>query len=92
LIDLHVFRCFLWGQVLPTIPADQRARVARFLEKQNFKEQALKVSNDPDHRFELALQLNVWQPSLFYYFRWLSFAHISIIAAAPGHCRGHCTQ
>jgi len=31
--------------------------VAHFLEKQGFKEQALAVSTDPEHRFELALAL-----------------------------------
>lgn len=44
-------------KILPKIPKDQRTRVAHFLEKQNFKVQALSVSCDPDHRFDLALQL-----------------------------------
>ncbi|XP_032817900.1 coatomer subunit beta' isoform X2 [Petromyzon marinus] len=44
-------------KVLPTIPKEQRTRVAHFLEKQGFKSQALAVSCDPEHRFELALQL-----------------------------------
>ncbi|KAF7654081.1 hypothetical protein LDENG_00074710 [Lucifuga dentata] len=44
-------------QVLPTIPKEQRTRVAVFLEKQGFRQQALAVSTDPEHRFELALQL-----------------------------------
>lgn len=44
-------------KVLPTIPKDQCSRVAHFLEKQGFKQQALMVSNDPEHRFDLALQL-----------------------------------
>lgn len=44
-------------KVLPTIPKEQRTRVAHFLEKQGFKQQALTVSTDPEHRFELALQL-----------------------------------
>lgn len=44
-------------KVLPTIPREQRTRVAHFLEKQGFKSQALAVSTDPEHRFELALQL-----------------------------------
>lgn len=44
-------------RVLPMIPAEYRTRVAHFLEKQGFKQQALAVSTDPDHRFELALQL-----------------------------------
>ena len=37
-------------QVLPTIPQDQRTRVAHFLEKQGFKQQALAVSTDIDHK------------------------------------------
>lgn len=45
-------------QVLPTIPKEQRTRVAHFLEKQGFKQQALAVSSDPEHRFELAIQLS----------------------------------
>ncbi|NXX88982.1 COPB2 protein, partial [Centropus bengalensis] len=36
-------------KVLPTIPKEQRTR--------GFKQQALAVSTDPEHRFELALQL-----------------------------------
>ncbi|XP_029374237.1 coatomer subunit beta' isoform X2 [Echeneis naucrates] len=43
--------------LLPTIPKEQRTRVAHFLEKQGFRQQALAVSTDPEHRFELALQL-----------------------------------
>ena len=38
-------------KVLPTIPKEQRTRVAHFLEKQGFKQQALAVSSDPEHRF-----------------------------------------
>lgn len=44
-------------RVLPTIPKEHRIRVAHFLEKQGFKSQALQVSTDPDHRFDLALQI-----------------------------------
>ena len=44
-------------RVLPTVPKEHRTRVAHFLEKQGFKEQALAVSTDPEHRFELALAL-----------------------------------
>ncbi|XP_019950628.2 coatomer subunit beta' [Paralichthys olivaceus] len=44
-------------KILPTIPREQRTRVANFLEKQGFKQQALAVSTDPEHKFELALQL-----------------------------------
>ncbi|KAJ3161160.1 Coatomer subunit beta' [Geranomyces michiganensis] len=47
----------LADSLLPSVPADQRNRVARFLEGQNLKEQALAVSADPEHRFDLAIQL-----------------------------------
>uniref|UniRef100_A0A2K6MYH7 Coatomer subunit beta' n=1 Tax=Rhinopithecus bieti TaxID=61621 RepID=A0A2K6MYH7_RHIBE len=47
-------------KVLPTIPKEQRTRVAHF-GKQGFKQQALTVSTDPEHRFELALQLGELQ-------------------------------
>jgi len=45
------------NQLLNKIPKDQRTRVAHFLEKQGFRRQALAVSQDPEHRFELALNL-----------------------------------
>ncbi|RSH81825.1 uncharacterized protein EHS24_008018 [Apiotrichum porosum] len=45
-------------RILPTIPADQRNRIARFLEVQDLKELALQVSTDPDHKFELAVSIN----------------------------------
>jgi coatomer subunit beta' len=35
-------------RVLPSVPKEQRARVAHFLEKQGFKQQALAVSVDPE--------------------------------------------
>ena len=44
-------------QVLQTVPKEQRTRVAHFLEKQGFKRQALAVSQDLDHKFDLALSL-----------------------------------
>merc|ERR1712180_48291 len=40
------------NEVLPGIPKESRARVAHFLEKQ-----ALAVTTDPEHQFDLALQL-----------------------------------
>ena len=43
--------------VLPTVPKEQRTRVAHFLEKQGYRQQALVVTLDPDHKFDLALQL-----------------------------------
>ena len=46
------------NDMLPDIPDDQKAKIARFLEGQGYKEQALEVATDPEHRFELALSLN----------------------------------
>ena len=43
--------------LLPSIPQSEYSSVARFLESQGFKEEALAVSPDPDHRFELAIDL-----------------------------------
>ncbi|CAB3375712.1 Hypothetical predicted protein [Cloeon dipterum] len=51
-------------RVLPTVPKEQRTRVAHFLEKQGFKKQALAVSTDPEHRFDLALQLSDLETAL----------------------------
>lgn len=44
-------------RILPTVPSHYRTRVAHFLEKQGFKQQALAVSTDLEHKFELAVQL-----------------------------------
>ncbi|KAI9828495.1 MAG: hypothetical protein M1826_006032 [Phylliscum demangeonii] len=45
-------------EMLPTIPEDQKNKIARFLEGQGYKDLALGVATDPEHRFELALSLN----------------------------------
>jgi len=45
-------------QILPTVPKDQRNKVARFLESKDLKELAFQVTADPDHKFDLALQLD----------------------------------
>lgn len=50
--------------VLPTVPKEHRTRVAHFLEKQGFKPQALQVSTDPDHKFDLALQIGELEVAL----------------------------
>ena len=44
--------------MLPDIPEDQRAKIARFLEGQGYKELALEVATEKEHRFELALALS----------------------------------
>ncbi|KAF2405259.1 Coatomer, beta' subunit [Trichodelitschia bisporula] len=43
--------------MLPDIPDDQKGKIARFLEGQGYKEEALSVATDPEHRFDLALSL-----------------------------------
>ena len=45
------------AEILPTIPADQLNKIARFLEGQSHKELALEVATDPEHKFELSLAL-----------------------------------
>ncbi|TFK47007.1 coatomer beta [Heliocybe sulcata] len=45
-------------EILPTIPKEQRNKVARFLEGRDLKELALQVATDPDHKFDLAVQLD----------------------------------
>jgi len=51
-------------RILPLVPMDQRSRVAHFLDSQGLKRQALQVSVDPDHRFELAIQLEELEVAL----------------------------
>ncbi len=46
------------AELLEDIPADQKNKVARFLEGQGYKGMALEVATDPEHRFDLALALN----------------------------------
>ena len=46
------------AELLETIPSDQRNKIARFLDDQGYKEKALEVATDPEHRFDLALGLN----------------------------------
>lgn len=43
--------------MLPDIPSDQKNKIARFLEGQGYKEEALEVATDPEHRFDLSLSL-----------------------------------
>lgn len=46
------------AELIPHIPADQRNRVARFLESQGDKAEAFNLATDPDYRFDLALGLD----------------------------------
>ncbi|KAF0720490.1 Aste57867_283 [Aphanomyces stellatus] len=43
--------------ILPRIPPELMDNVARFLESQGYKEEALVLSTDPDQKFDLAVQL-----------------------------------
>jgi len=52
------------SKILPKIPNEQRNRIAQFLDTQGLKEQALEVSIDPDHKFELAVQLGKLEVAL----------------------------
>mmetsp|Transcript_6880 Transcript_6880/g.12347 ORF Transcript_6880/g.12347 Transcript_6880/m.12347 type:complete len:981 (-) Transcript_6880:96-3038(-) len=45
------------NELLPGIPESEYTMVARFLESQGFKEEALAVTTDPEHKFDLALEL-----------------------------------
>ena len=45
------------NELLPAIPESEYTIVARFLESQGFKEEAMAVTTDPDHKFDLALEL-----------------------------------
>lgn len=46
------------AELLQDVPHDQMNKIARFLEGQGYKEMALEVATDPEHRFDLALSLN----------------------------------
>ncbi|KAI7525797.1 coatomer beta, partial [Hortaea werneckii] len=50
--------------MLDDIPPEQKGKIARFLEGQGYKDLALQVATDPEHRFELALALGELQIAL----------------------------
>ena len=52
------------AELLPSVPASQRSRVAKFLEAQGMLELALGVAVDADHRFDLAVQLGNFDVAL----------------------------
>ncbi|KAJ5176067.1 uncharacterized protein N7482_001944 [Penicillium canariense] len=52
------------AEVLKDVPEDQMNKIARFLEGQGYKEMALEVAVDPEHRFDLALSLNDLETAL----------------------------
>mmetsp|Transcript_33340 Transcript_33340/g.37915 ORF Transcript_33340/g.37915 Transcript_33340/m.37915 type:complete len:936 (+) Transcript_33340:59-2866(+) len=45
------------NELLVSIPESEYTKVARFLESQGFKEEALAVTTDTDHKFDLAIEL-----------------------------------
>jgi len=45
------------NSLIQTVPVEARNRIARFLESQGLLEEALQVTTDPDHKFDLAIQL-----------------------------------
>ena len=47
--------------ILPSLPNEQRNKVARFLEGLDLKKMAMEVTTDIEHRFELAIQLRMLQ-------------------------------
>ncbi|KAJ5232916.1 hypothetical protein N7468_005872 [Penicillium chermesinum] len=52
------------AELLKDVPHDQMNKVARFLEGQGYKDLALEVATDPEHRFDLALSLNDLETAL----------------------------
>ena len=52
------------NELLPEIPESEHLVVARFLDAQGFKEEALAVSPDADHKFELACDLGLLETGL----------------------------
>ena len=46
------------NELLNSIPESEYVTVARFLESQGFKEEAMAVTTDQDHKFDLAIELN----------------------------------
>lgn len=52
------------NEMLPDIPEEQKNKIARFLEGQGYKEQALEIATDSEHRFDLALGLGQLQTAL----------------------------
>lgn len=45
------------NEMLGDIPTEQKSKIARFLEGQGYKEEALDVATDDEHRFDLSLSL-----------------------------------
>jgi len=43
--------------LVPALPESEHSHVARFLESQGLKDEALSLTKDPDQKFDLALEL-----------------------------------
>ena len=73
--------------VLPQVPKDEYNRIARFLEAQGFKEEALAVATDPEHQFELAVGLDKLQAAYEYTIaqpseaKWKQIADLALLAS-----------
>ena len=52
------------NDVLVKVPKEHYNAIARFLESQGFKEEAMQVTDDPDQKFDLALELNKFDEAL----------------------------
>lgn len=46
------------NELLTAIPESEYTTVAKFLESQGFKEEAMAVTTDPEHKFDLSIELN----------------------------------
>lgn len=66
-------------RILAMVPREQRTRIAHFLEKQGYLKQALAVTTDAEHRFDLALKLS----DLATAHRILSEAHAALASNDP---------
>ena len=75
------------ASILPSVPHEEHNRIARFLEAQGFKEEALQVATDPEHQFELAISLNKLQAAYEYTLsspteaKWKQIADMAMLAS-----------
>jgi coatomer subunit beta' len=51
------------ASLLPSIPSNEKDKLARFLETQGLISLAIQVTDDPEHRFDLAIQSNELDPA-----------------------------
>ena len=75
------------ASILPAVPKEEYNRIARFLEAQGFKEEALQVATDPEHQFELAIGLSKLQAAYEYTLaspteaKWKQIADLALLAS-----------